>query len=138
MAFKPNYAQARAGRNRAKQEKLEEKLREQQEAKAARRRQAQDGDEAPASAAPPPGHPATIERTRTMPPKKRILSSFVSFDVTYVDGSRTSNRKVPMSILGGLDGDEPARAIIEAQDKQIGEASGRPRADIKSLSRSPA
>jgi len=73
-----------------------------------------------------------------MPPKKRILSSFVSFDVTYVDGSRTSNRKVPMSILGGLDGDEPARAIIEAQDKQIGEASGRPRADIKSLSRSPA
>ncbi len=73
-----------------------------------------------------------------MPPKKRILSSFVSFDVTYVDGSRTSNRKVPMSILGGLDGDEPARAIIEAQDKQIGEASGRPRAEIKSLSRSPA
>jgi hypothetical protein len=73
-----------------------------------------------------------------MPPKKRILSSFVSFDVTYVDGSRTSNRKVPMSILGGLDGDEPARAIIEAQDKQIGEASGRPRAEIKSMARSPA
>ena len=73
-----------------------------------------------------------------MPPKKRILSSFVSFDVTYVDSSRTSNRKVPMSILGGLDGDEPARAIIEAQDKQIGEASGRPRAEIKSMARSPA
>ncbi len=73
-----------------------------------------------------------------MPPKKRILSSFVSFDVTYVDGSRTSNRKVPMSILGGLDGDVPARAIIEAQDKQIGEASGRPRAEIKSMARSPA
>ena len=73
-----------------------------------------------------------------MPPKQRILSSFVSFDVTYVDGSRTSNRKVPMSILGGLDGDEPARAIIEAQDKQIGEASGRPRAEIKSMARSPA
>ena len=73
-----------------------------------------------------------------MPPKKRILSSFLSFDVTYVDGSRTSNRKVPMSILGGLDGDEPARAIIEAQDKQIGEASGRPRAEIKSMARSPA
>ena len=62
----------------------------------------------------------------------------MSFDVTYVDGSRTSNRKVPMSILGGLDGDEPARAIIEAQDKQIGEASGRPRAEIKSMARSPA
>ena len=73
-----------------------------------------------------------------MPPKKRILSTFVSFDVTYVDGSRTSNRKVPMSILGGLDGDEPARAIIESQDKQIGEASGRPRPEIKSLNRSSA
>jgi len=37
-----------------------------------------------------------------------------------------------------LDGDEPARDIIEAQDKQIGEASGRPRAEIKSMARSPA
>jgi len=72
-----------------------------------------------------------------MPPKKRILSTFVSFDVTYADGTRTSNRKVPMSLLGGLDGDEPARAVIEAQDRQIGEASGRMRAEIKSLSRSP-
>jgi len=49
MAFKPNYAQQRAGRNRAKQEKLEEKLRQQQEAKARRREQAQQ-PETPASA----------------------------------------------------------------------------------------
>ncbi len=37
MAFKPNYNQQRAERNRAKQTKKEEKLREQQEEKAKRR-----------------------------------------------------------------------------------------------------
>ena len=30
-------------------------------------------------------------------------------------------------MLGGLDGDEPAKAAIEAQDREIGLASGRPR-----------
>ena len=62
---------------------------------------------------------------------------FVLFNVTYQDGSQTSNRKVPSDILGGLDGDEPARAIIEAQDREIAERSGRPRGPIKSLERAP-
>jgi hypothetical protein len=44
--------------------------------------------------------------------------------VTYEDGSMTSNRKVPASELGGLEGDAPARAIIEAQDREIAERSG--------------
>jgi hypothetical protein len=39
--------------------------------------------------------------------------------------------------LTGLDGDEPAKTIIEAQDREIGLASGRPRPDIRSVSRSP-
>ena len=38
---------------------------------------------------------------------------FTLFDVIYEDGSQRSNRRVPSDILGGLDGDAPARAIIE-------------------------
>ena len=36
--------------------------------------------------------------------KRRSLSSFVLFDVTYVDGSRSSNRKVLSSALEGIRG----------------------------------
>ncbi len=67
--------------------------------------------------------------------KSRSLNSFVLFDVLYEDGSRSSNRKVPSTALGGLDGDGPAKALIEAQDREIGLASGRPRAAVKSLAR---
>ena len=70
--------------------------------------------------------------------KQATSSEFVLFDVLYDDGSRSSNRKVPSSELGGLDGDEPAKAIIEAQDKDVGKMSGRPRGEIKSISRSPS
>jgi hypothetical protein len=69
--------------------------------------------------------------------KARSASVVVMFDVTYEDGTVTSNRKVLGSALGGLDGDEPARAIIEAQDREIAAASGRSRGPVKSLSRSP-
>jgi hypothetical protein len=61
----------------------------------------------------------------------------VLFDILYEDGTRTSNRKVPGSELGGLEGDEPARIFIEAQDRKISEMSGKPRAPIKSIRRSP-
>ena len=67
--------------------------------------------------------------------KRRNESTFVLFDVTYADGTLTSNRKVLSSALCGLDGDEPAKAMIEAQDRQIGLASGRPRGVIKSVAR---
>jgi hypothetical protein len=60
----------------------------------------------------------------------------VLFDVVYQDGSQTSNRKVPGSELGGFEGDAPARAFIEAQDREIAEKSGRPRGPIKSIARS--
>ncbi len=69
--------------------------------------------------------------------KSRAASAFVMFDVVYQDGSRSSNRKVAATALDGLDGDEPARGIIEAQDREIAAASGRPRSDVKSLARSP-
>jgi hypothetical protein len=64
-------------------------------------------------------------------------TEFVLFDVYYEDGSRSSNRRVPRSIVGGLDGDDPARALIEEQDREIAEKSGRPRGPIKTISRSP-
>ncbi|MDR3436960.1 hypothetical protein [Telmatospirillum sp.] len=69
--------------------------------------------------------------------KTKSESEFVLFDVLYEDGSRRSNRRVPSTELGGLDGDEPALAIIEAQDREIGAVSGQPRPAIKSLTRSP-
>ena len=61
---------------------------------------------------------------------------FVLFDVVYEDGSRASNRRVSIEILGGLDGDEPARGVIEEQDEAIAQKSGRPRLPIRNLSRS--
>jgi hypothetical protein len=70
--------------------------------------------------------------------KSRSASAFVMFDVVYQDGTRSSNRKVLASALGGLDGDDPARGLIEAQDREIAAASGRPRSDVKSITRSPA
>jgi hypothetical protein len=63
-------------------------------------------------------------------------SGFVLFDVVYEDGTQSSNRKVPATELGGLDGDAPARAFVEIQDRKIGEVSGRPRVRIKSIVRS--
>jgi hypothetical protein len=67
--------------------------------------------------------------------KRRSLSSFALFDVTYVDGTRSSNRKVLSSVLEGFEGEAAASAVLEAQDREIAAASGRPRSDIKSIKR---
>ena len=53
----------------------------------------------------------------------------------YEDGTVTSNRKVPGSALGGLDEDASARAVIEAQDREIVGRSGQPRSPIKAVCR---
>ena len=60
---------------------------------------------------------------------------FAFFDVVYEDDSLRSNRRVPAELLGGLQGDEPARAFIHAQDSDIAEKGGRPVLEIKSISR---
>jgi hypothetical protein len=60
---------------------------------------------------------------------------FAFFDVIYEDGSLRSNRRVPTALLGGLDGDKPARGYIMAQDREIAEKSGRAPLQIKSISR---
>ena len=65
----------------------------------------------------------------------RRIEEFILFDVLYEDGTRTSNRKVPGSELGGIDGDLPAKTYIETQDRHIAEISRKPRSPIKSLTR---
>lgn len=56
--------------------------------------------------------------------KPTARTEYVLFNVYYEDGSQRSNRRVPAEILGGIDGDEPARALIQEQDREIGEKSG--------------
>ena len=68
--------------------------------------------------------------------RRKTSTEFIAFDVLYEDGSRSSNRKVASSELAGPDGDAAARAIIEAQDRQLAALSGRPRGAIKSITRS--
>lgn len=67
-------------------------------------------------------------------PTSRV--EFVMFDIIYEDGSQRSNRKVDASLLGGLDGDEPAREAIMEQDRAISERSGLPPLGIKTIKRS--
>ena len=72
------------------------------------------------------------KRTKQLPKER----GSVLFDVVYENGSRASNRRVPMEILSGLDGDEAARHLIEEQDAAIAQKSGRPRSRIQELTRS--
>ena len=53
--------------------------------------------------------------------KPATRAEFTLFDVVYEDGSQRSNRRVPSEVLGGLDGDAPARAVIAEQDRLIAE-----------------
>lgn len=71
-----------------------------------------------------------------MAKKPTARTEFVMFDVVYEDGSQRSNRKVDANILGGLDGDEPAKSAIEEQDRAISEKSGVPPLAIKTIKRS--
>ena len=68
--------------------------------------------------------------------KPATRAEFALFDVFYEDGSQRSTRRVPREILGGLDGDAPARAAIQEQDRLIAEKSGTPALAVKSIRRS--
>jgi hypothetical protein len=68
--------------------------------------------------------------------KPATRAEFALFDVFYEDGSQRSNRRVPIEVLGGLDGDAPARAVIEEQERLIAEKSGNPALPVKSSRRS--
>lgn len=68
--------------------------------------------------------------------KVSAAADYVMFDVLYEDGARTSNRRLPASVAEGYDAEGQIRAMIEAQDREIAEMSGRPRGPIKSITRS--
>jgi hypothetical protein len=70
-----------------------------------------------------------------MAKKPSPRAEFVLFNVIYEDGTQRSNRKVPAELLGGLDGDAPAKTEIEAQDRAIAEKSRMPPMTIKSIKR---
>ena len=73
-----------------------------------------------------------------MPRKPGQNSEFVMFDVVYEDGTRRSNRKVPRTLTGGIDGDKQAHGFLIEQDRDIAKRSGTPAAKIKSITRSGA
>ncbi len=51
------------------------------------------------------------KRVKSLPQERGT----VLFDIVFEDGSRASNRRIPMELLGGLDGDEPAHDFIAQQ-----------------------
>jgi hypothetical protein len=73
-----------------------------------------------------------------MPRKPGLNSEFVMFDVLYEDDTQRSNRKVPRTLTGGLDGDKPAHVYLIEQDRDIAQKSGRPPLAIKSITRAGA
>ncbi len=63
---------------------------------------------------------------------------FLMFNVTYGDGTVTSNRRVSTDLLDQSYGDaleDLVRAAIEQQDNDIAERSGQARAPIKSIAK---
>ncbi len=66
-----------------------------------------------------------------MKPKAR--NEFALFNVHYESGMLTSNRKVPLHEIDGLEGEKRIQAVIEAQDAEIAERSGKTRGPIKSI-----
>ncbi|HEX7109611.1 MAG TPA: hypothetical protein VF224_10275, partial [Aestuariivirga sp.] len=79
-----------------------------------------------------------VEEQRQWPRKKpRVDDSVILFDVIYEDGTKSSRRKVAASELADSDGDDHARTLIMAQDREIAKKSGNQRGTVKSISRSP-
>ena len=65
-------------------------------------------------------------------------ATFMVFNVTYEDGTVTSNRRVPSEQLDQAYGDsvlDLARTAIEDQDNEIAQRSGQRRAKIKFIAR---
>ncbi|MFY7962122.1 MAG: hypothetical protein ACOVVK_18750 [Elsteraceae bacterium] len=73
-----------------------------------------------------------------MAKKKAAVSGTASFDVLYDDGSRSSNRKLPLADLdNGLGNElEAAKSLILAHDTKIAALSGMAPKAIKQVARS--
>ena len=70
--------------------------------------------------------------------RQPLENGFELFNVTYEDGTLSSNRKVPSTEIDQLDAEGSARAAIEAQDREIQRMSGRSRGPIKAIVRADA
>lgn len=66
----------------------------------------------------------------------KIEDNFVMYDVIYEDGSKSSRRKINAAGLQKDEIEDFARTEIMTQDRKIAEMSGKPRGNIKELSRS--
>jgi hypothetical protein len=86
------------------------------------------------AAIPPAGH-GWQARNKNMARKPTARTEYVLFNVYYEDGSQRSNRRVPVEMLGGIDGDEPARELIAEQDREISAKSGMPPLQIARIVR---
>jgi hypothetical protein len=69
--------------------------------------------------------------------KPRVDDSVILFDVIYEDGTRSSRRKVAAGDLADSNGDDHAKTLIMAQDREIAKKSGNHRGTIKAITRSP-
>lgn len=67
---------------------------------------------------------------------KKLEDIFMQFDVVYEDGTKSSRRKVNIAGLAKDEIDDFAMTEIMAQDRKIGEVSGKPRGKVKQLERS--
>jgi hypothetical protein len=69
---------------------------------------------------------------------KSKSATFMMFNVTYEDGTVTSNRRVSSELLDQSFGDsidDLARTAIQDQDNEIAQRSNQRRAKIKSIAR---
>ena len=67
---------------------------------------------------------------------KGKTASFRVFNVTYEDGTMTSNRRVASELLNQAFGDDPkdlALVAIQEQDNEIAQRSNQRRAKIKTI-----
>lgn len=65
-------------------------------------------------------------------------AAYTVFNVNYEDGTVSSNRRVPNTLLDisfGEAFDDLARSALENQDHEIAERSGHRRAEIKTIVR---
>ncbi len=69
--------------------------------------------------------------------QKKLEDSFVFFDVTYDDGTKSSRRKINAAGLDKEEIDAFALTEIMNQDRKIAEMGGKNRGQVKDMVRSP-
>ena len=85
------------------------------------------------------GHPDALRLIRRILLASASIPAMfppVMFDVTYEDGTKSSRRKINAVGLQKDEIEDFARTEIMTQDRKIAEMSGKPRGNIKELSRS--